>query len=130
MNKPLQHGDMALSSWRTLLVWLLKATLIVWAFNALLLAVLSMSGYTFANLIISGFLSKMLLLETGVAFLIGGAMAFSGSVLPSKAKEHLLKSEEKWSIEKLKKNEKTANKYIVLAVFLFVNSLIISILGF
>jgi hypothetical protein len=81
------------------------------------------------NLASSGYFSKITLLETGIAFLIGGAIAFSGSIFPSKAKEHVLKSDEKWSIERLRESEKRANKYIFLAVFLFVESIIISFLG-
>jgi len=39
------------------------------------------------------------------------------------------KSEENWSMEGLKKSEKKANKYIILAVILFAESLLISFLG-
>jgi hypothetical protein len=49
--------------------------------------------------------------------------------LPSKTREVVLKSDEKWSLEKLRKSEKRANKYIVLAVILLVESILISLLG-
>ena len=114
-------------SWLSWLTWLLKANAVVWLINALLLAILILSGSTLTGLIFSGFFSKMTLLETGAAFLVGGARAFSGSVLPSKAKEYILKSDEKWSMEKLRNGEKAANKYIIFAVILFVESLLISL---
>ena len=86
------------------------------------------SGSNFNDLVFSGYFSKITLLETGIALLIGGALAFSGSVLSSKAREHILKSDENWSMEKLRKTEKRANKYIVFALFLFFESIIISFL--
>jgi hypothetical protein len=103
--------------------------LIIWAANGFLFAILVLGGSSLTNLASSGYFSKVTLLETGIAFLISGAIAFSGSILPSKAKEYVRKSDENWSIEKLRKSEKRANKYIFLAVFLFVESLIISFLG-
>ena len=119
---------MVFLSWRIWLIWILKGNLIVWIINILLLALLVFSGSNFNDLVFSGFFSKVTLLETGIALLIGGALAFSGSVLPSKAREYILKSDEQWSMEKLRKNEKRANKYLVLAVFLFFESIIISFL--
>jgi hypothetical protein len=81
------------------------------------------------NLAFSGYFSKITLIETGVSFLVGGALAFSGSILSSKTKEYVLKSDEQWSIEKLRKSERKANKYIILAVILFVESILISFFG-
>ncbi len=118
---------LSLRSW---LIWLLKANAVVWAINAVLLAILIFSGTSLSSLVFSGYFSKITLIETGVIFVVAGAIAYSGSVLPSKAKEYVLKSEEKWSMEKLRKGEKIANKFIVLAGFLFLVSLIISIFGF
>jgi hypothetical protein len=111
------------------LVWLLKGNLIIWALNVLLFAVLGLSGYGLSDMAFSSYFSKITLAETGVAFIVGGAFAFSGSVLTSKTKEHLLKSDEQWSIEKLKSSEKKANKYILLAAVLFAESLLISLFG-
>ncbi len=118
------------SSWQRQLIWVLKGNLIIWTVNALLFAILVFSGSTLTNLAFSGYFSKITLIETGVSFLVGGALAFSGSVLSSKTKEYVLKSsDEQWSIEKLRKSERKANKYIILAVILFVESILISFFG-
>jgi hypothetical protein len=117
------------SSWQRQLIWVLKGNLIIWTVNALLFAILVLSGSTLTNLAFSGYFSKITLIETGVSFLVGGALAFSGSVLSSKTKEYVLKSDEQWSIEKLRKSERKANKYIILAVILFVESILISFFG-
>lgn len=114
----------------TWFIWLGKANLIVWTINAVVFVVLAgvISGWV--ALFSSGYFSKITLLETGIAFLVAGAIAFSGSVLPSKAKEYGRKTGEEWSVDKLRKSEKKANKYIVLAIILFLESLLISFLGF
>jgi hypothetical protein len=116
------------SNWQKQLVWILKANLIAWGFNALVFVILIFSGSSVLSLV-SGYFSKITLLETGVSFLIAGAIAFSGSVLPSKAKEYALKSDDRWSIEKLRKNEKRANKYIIFAVIMLIESIIVSLFG-
>jgi hypothetical protein len=121
--------NMTRPSWQMYSIWILQRNLIIWAINGLLFAILVISGSNLTNLAFSGYFSKIALLETGVAFLVGGALAFSGSVLPNKAKEYVLKSDEQWSIEKLRKSEKRANKYIILAVILFAESIIVSFLG-
>ena len=120
---------MAKASYTRYVIWVLKGNLVIWIVNALLLALLILSGFNLTNLVFSGFFSKIAFLETGFAFLLGGAFAFSGSALQNKAKEYVLKSDEEWSIEKLRKSEKRANKYIVLAVVLFLESLLISLIG-
>ncbi|MCW4047260.1 MAG: hypothetical protein NWE99_06830 [Candidatus Bathyarchaeota archaeon] len=120
---------MARPSWQMQSIWLLQRNLIIWAVNGLLFAILVMFGFNLADLALSGYFSKITLLETGIAFLVGGVLAFSGSILPSKVKEYLRKSEEQWSIEKLRKSEKRANKYILLAAILFVESIAVSFLG-
>ena len=117
---------MADSYWQKSLIWVLKANLVIWVINSVLFVILLVLGFSWAN---SGYFSKITLLETGVSFLVGGALAFSGSALPSKAKEQILKKDEEWSIEKLRSSEKRANKYLVLAVILFVECLIASFLG-
>jgi hypothetical protein len=117
------------SNWQKRLVWILKASLVTWSFNSLLFVVLVFSGSNMASLAFSGYFSKITLLETGVSFLIGGAIAFSGSVLPSKAKEFALKSDERWSIEKLRKNEKRADKYIIFAIIMLIESIVVSFFG-
>ncbi len=117
------------ASWRTWVTWLLVGNSVVWVINTVFFSALVFTGSSVAGLIGSSFFSKMTLLETGVAFLIGGALAFSGSVLPSKTQEQIFKKGEPWSMEKLKKSEKRANKFIVLALVLFLESLIISLFG-
>ncbi len=122
--------NMTQPAWQAYIIWLLKANLVVWAINGLLFAAVVFSGSSPAGLLASNFFTIITLVETGVAFLIAGAVAFSGSVLPSKAREQILKSGEQWSMEKLRKGEKRANKFIVLGVILFLESLLISLLGF
>jgi hypothetical protein len=114
------------SYWHKSFVWVLKANLVIWAINLTLFAVFVWSGFSWAN---SGYFSKTALLETGLSFLVGGALAFSGSVLPNKAREQIRKTGEEWSIENLRSSEKRANKYLILAVILFVECLIASLLG-
>ena len=113
--------------WQKISIWVLKADLVVWAINAVSYAILSLSGLSGATF---GFFSKIALLETGISFLVGGALAFSGSVLPNKAKGQITRKDEDWSIEKLRSSERRANKYLVLAVILFVECLAASFLGF
>ncbi len=97
--------------------------------NFIVFAILFFSNWTG---LLTAYFSKALFLETGISFLIGGIIAFSSSALPTKTKEYISKSEEKqnWSIETLKQGEKRANKYILLAVVLFIQSIIISLFGF
>ncbi len=118
------------SLWRRLFVWVLKGNLIIWAINVVLLGLLGLSGSSWSTLVFSSYFSKIVLFETGICFVVGGALAFSGSVLPSKTKEYVLKSDEQWSIEKLRKSEKRANRYLILAIFLLAESIIISLFGF
>lgn len=113
--------------WQKTFMWVIKADLVVWAINAVSFAILALSGLNWATF---GFFSKIALLETGISFLLGGALAFSGSALPSKAKGQVLRKDEEWSIDKLRSSEKRANKYLILAVILFVECLIASFLGF
>ena len=118
--------NMVDSYWHKSFIWVLKANLVVWAVNLILFVVFVWFGFNWTN---SGYFSKTTLLEAGVSFLVGGAFAFSGSALPSKAKDQIRKTDEKWSIENLRSSEKKANKYLILAVILFVECLIASFLG-
>jgi hypothetical protein len=120
---------MARSSLRTWSIWLLKGNVVIWAFNTFVSAILVLSGSTLFDLVSLGYFSKITLLQTGIAFLVGGAVAFSGSLSSNKTKEYIRKSHEQWSLEKLRKSEKRANKYIALAILLFIESLIASFLG-
>ena len=121
--------SMAHSTWLTTSIWILKVNLAIWAINALLLALFALSGSSLNELFSSGFFSKITLVETGIALIVAGAVAFSGSVSASKTKEYIHKSDEQWSIDKLRRREKTANKYIALALLIFAESLAVSLLG-
>ena len=112
------------------LIWFLKANLIIWVINGLLFGIFVALNSSWSSDAFSNYFSKITLLETGISFLAGGVLAFSGSILPSKTKEYIRNSEEHWSIEKLKKSEKRANKYLVLAVILLIESIILGFLGF
>ena len=117
------------ADWNNLAKWELKANALLWLINGLLLLTLVLIGNDFQELISSMLVSKLALLETGIAFLFGGIIAFSGSVSASKSKELILKSNEHWSIEKLKTHEKLANKYLLLALITLIVSIIISLIG-
>ena len=120
---------MSHSSLRATTIWIIKVNLVVWAANVLLLAIFVLSGSSLSGLLSSGFFSKLTLLETGIALIVAGAVAFSGSVSASKTKQYIRKSDEEWSIDKLRKSEKKANKYILLALLIFAESLAVSFLG-
>ena len=112
---------------RQTLIWEAKANVVIWLINFIILASATLLGHNGLLLITDGFLALLLLLETGVAFLAAGALAFSGAIFPSKVREHVFHSDsEKWSIEQLEKEEKRANPYIVLAAVLFLQSLLVS----
>lgn len=110
--------------------WILKANLVIWMANIVFFLIISLMGIDFGSIIYSSFFSKITLGETGIALVIAGGLAFSDSALSSKAKEQLLKSEEKWSVEKLRASEKKANKFILLSLILFLECLVIAFLGF
>jgi hypothetical protein len=116
--------------WKNLSIWELKAISLISLINGIVVLVLILIGNDFQTLLSATILSKLTLLESGIIFLIGGIIAFSGSVSASKSKEVLLKSNEQWSIEKLKSSEKAANNYLLLALIILVISIIISVLGY
>ena len=112
----------------SLLKWEIKLNAIIWAANFLIFVILTLAVHNTA--LMSAYFSKISFLETGITFLVGGIIAFSSSVLPSKAREYVSKKEEHWSIDTLKIGEKRANKYLLLATMLFVESILISVLGY
>jgi len=116
--------------WKNLALWELKANVLIWLINGIVVLTLILLGNDFQTLLAATIFSKLALLESGIIFLTGGIIAFSGSVSASKSKEVLLKSSEQWSIEKLKSSEKTANNYLLLALIILVVSIIISVLGY
>jgi hypothetical protein len=119
---------MAQSPWPSILKWTIKLNILIWIVNCAVFAILVVSNWNSGLLI--AYFSKTLLLETGLALLIGGILAFSSSALQTKAKEYISKSEEHWSIETLRHGEKRANKFLLLAVALFIESVIVSLVGF
>jgi hypothetical protein len=92
--------NMIKPAWQTHAVWLLKANLVIWVINGILIPILVLFGYNISSLISSDYFSKITFLETGVALLIGGTLAFSGSASASKNKELITKTQEEWSIDK------------------------------
>jgi hypothetical protein len=123
-------NDMNPAVWKKLALWELKAIALIWLINGIVLLILILMGNDFQTLLAATIFSKLALFESGITFLIGGIIAFSGSVSASKSKEVLFKSSEQWSIEKLKISEKAANNYLLLALIILIISIIISVLGY
>jgi hypothetical protein len=119
---------MTQSQWPSLLKWMIKLNILLWIINCSVFTVLAVSNWN--TWLLNAYFSKALFLETGLAFLIGGILAFSSSALQTKAKEYISKSEEHWSIETLRHGEKRANKFLLLAVALFLESILVSLIGF
>jgi|WetSurMetagenome_2_1015567.scaffolds.fasta_scaffold191342_2 hypothetical protein len=117
------------TEWKSLAVWQIKANVGLWIANGLLSAALWLANIGFLGIMNSEFFTKITFIETGVALIVGGVIAFSGSVSASKSKEFIFKSEDRWSMERLRSSEKIANKFLVLALILFIESLIISFLS-
>jgi hypothetical protein len=76
------------------------------------------------SLVKGGFFSMVLLLDSGIVFLVAGLIAMSSSIFPSKVKEYVFHSGEQWSHEKHKKSEAKANLYILMGVLLFLESIV------
>ena len=113
---------------RKTLLWMVKANAIVWLFNVATLAVLAFLGLSWKTLVATSYFPILLLLETALSLLVGGAIAFSGSVFQNKVREQFMHKKEKWSIESLKASERKANMYFALAGILFVESIVFSYL--
>ncbi len=112
-------------NWRPALIWVLRVNFIFLAIDLFLLLFLSMFlKVTVFTLVEDGFFSLILLLDSGIIFLMGGLVAMSSSIFPSKVREHVFHSDEKWSQEKHKKSEKKANLYILAGILLFLESLV------
>ena len=84
-------------------------------------------GFDAAGLAANHFVSTTLLLASGIAFLVGGAIAFGSGIFSTRAKEQIFHKEEQWSVQKLKKNEQRAHPYLLLAFVLFVESILFSL---
>ena len=112
-------------NWRLSVTWVLKVNLAFLAIDLLLLPFLSLFVKVSMLLLVKGgFFSMMLLLDSGIIFLAGGLIAMSSSIFPSKVREHVFHSDEKWSLEKHKKNQRKANLYILTGVVLFLESIV------
>jgi len=112
-------------NWRQPVTWVLKVNLTFLAVDLLLLLFLSLFlGVSVFSLVSAGFFPMMLLLNSGIIFLAGGLVAMSSSIFPSKIREYIFHSDEKWSEEKQKKSERKANLYILTGIILFLESVI------
>ena len=80
--------------------------------------------YDITNLVASGYFSRILLLNSGIVFLVGGLIAMSSSIFPSKIREHIFHAKEAWSPEEHKKSEAKANLYLILGILLFIESIL------
>ena len=112
------------ADWLKSVIWALRVNFIIVIFDLILLAVWLLLQS--ADLIVPmrrDLFSVLLFLESALVFLAGGVVAMSGSIFPSKIREHFFRSKEEWSAEKHKKSEARANLYILAGVFLFFESL-------
>ena len=112
-------------NWRQPVLWVLKVNLTFLIIDLLLLLFLSLLlRVDLFSLVRAGFFPMTLLLNSGIVFLAGGLIAMSSSIFPSKIREYVFHSDEKWSKEKQKKSERKANLYILTGVVLFLESLV------
>jgi hypothetical protein len=112
------------SNLRGSLLWVLRANVIVVVIDLIVLAVwLLLQSANLVAPVRKDFFTVLLLLESALVFLAGGAVAMSTSIFPSKAREYFFRSKEKWSPEKHKKSEARANLYILVGILLFLESI-------
>jgi hypothetical protein len=117
-------------NWRRSITWVLKVDLIFLAINLTSLPFLSLFfKVSVFTLVKGGFFSMVLLFESGIIFLVGGLIAMSSSIFPSKIREYVFHSGEKWSKEKHERSEARAILYILTGVVLFLESLASIFLG-
>jgi len=109
------------SYWR-FAVWALKVNVALLVIDFLILAL--MFFFLKVNILNPVVFSMLLLLESGITFLVGGALVISSSIFPSKVREEIFHTEERWSLEKHHQTQRKANRYILVGVFLFLESLI------
>jgi len=111
------------SNLRGSLLWVLRANAIVVVIDLIILAVwLLLQSANLVAPVRRDFFTVLLLLESALVFLAGGAVAMSTSIFPSKVREYFFRSKEKWSPEKHKKSEARANLYILVGILLFLES--------
>ncbi len=73
-------------------------------------------------------LPSILLIEVAFIFLVGSSFEFSSSIFVSKVREYLFQSNEKWSVEKYDTSRRKALPYFLLGFFLFLESLVLSLI--
>ncbi len=114
-------------SLRYSLIWIIKANFALLAVDFAGLLVLSLLWQQDALVIVrNDYFAKILILESGVAFLVGGLTALSSSLFASKIREHFFSSGDRWSEDNEKKAQEKANLCIVVAVLLFLESVLSS----
>ncbi len=103
----------------------MKTNLIFLAIDLMLLPTLALfTKVDLFTLMTNDLFSMLLLLDSGVVFLIGGSIVISSSIFPSKVREHAFHSNEDWSLEKHKKSEMKANLYILTGILLLLESIV------
>ncbi len=106
-------------------VWVLKINVALLIIDFLILALISF--FLKVNVLTPVVFSMLLLLESGITFLFSGVLVISSSIFFSKIREQIFHTEEHWSLEKHQRTERRTNKYILVGVFLFLESLIIGL---
>jgi len=96
--------------------------------NVIISAVYSFFSGVDLYLSLKGVLAALFLLESGVLFLTGGFAAYGGTIFVSKVRQYYFKSGKDWTPEVARKGEKNAFFFVALAVILFTESFIFSIL--
>ncbi len=113
-----------------LLIESLKMNAYLLLIDLILLPIVSVVlGVRVSITIVRDYLSLILFIESGVVLIVGGMIAMSSSLSASKLREHVLRSEERWSPEEYMKGSSRANRYILASVFLFIEALMASILS-
>jgi hypothetical protein len=113
---------------RELVTWGLKANIIVLAVDLpILIAVWLFQGIDLPATF-SGYFPAMLLVEAAVVFTIGGLIPLTSTIFFSRIRKHFLHSNEEWSADKHKESERRSNYLILTGLFLFLESLAVSVL--
>jgi hypothetical protein len=113
---------------REFLVWGLRANIIVLAIDfPILMAIWLFQGSDFLAAFREYF-PAMLLVEAAVIFIIGGLIPLSSTIFFSRVRKHFLHSNEEWSADRHEESEKKGNYLVLTGVFLFLESLALSVL--
>ncbi len=113
---------------RKSLVIVLEADLLVLATNSLaLVGLAALYGVDVVSLIRT-YLATAFFLESGIVFVVAGAIVMSSGIFGGKVREHVFHSGDKWSQDKLKQSERRANVIIVLAILLFIEAIALALI--